>query len=133
MKRMAAVFNQKDLCADGLRDDVFSNCYEASDSEGHHNHLISYETVDDDEIFFNAIIDVQWEFNTNTIRIELLACPCPEDFFGMRDDFFKYYEKVFKEWERGLIENSLADDSAEVTFKRDGNVLYVSFWWLINE
>ena len=132
MKRVAAVFDGKDLIDDSLRDNVFGDFYWAADMKGSHSHMIGTVSVCNDDYCFDGIVDAQWD-ESNTIRIELVACPCPEDFESMRDDFFKYYEEEFKDWEDGLKENCLGDDSAEVEFKRDGNVLYVSFWWLIEE
>ena len=132
MERIPAPFDGKNLCDDSLRDDVFRDCYQAADMKGGKSHLIGRVEVDEYEtsgIYLDAIVDAQWRCNSNVLRIELLACPCQEDFF-MREDFFKYYERVFKEWEQGLKGNCGAPDSAEVEMKRKGNVLYVSFWWL---
>ena len=136
MERIAAPLDDKNLCDDSLRDDVFRDCYQAADMKGGKSHLIGLVKVDEYEengVFLDAIVDVQWKFASNIIRIELLACTCQEDFFSMRDDFFRYYERVFKEWEQGMIDNCVAPDSACVEFKRWGNVLYVSFWWLVSE
>ena len=130
-ERIPASFDGKNLCDDSLRDDVFQSCYWAADMKGVKSHMIGPVSVDTDDVFFDGIIDVQWNEDSNTIRIELVACPCIEDFFSMQDDFFRYYEGVFKEWEQGLIDNSVPPDSACVEFERDGNVLYVSFWWLV--
>ena len=132
MKRVAAVFDDKDLCDDSLRDNVFGDFYWAADMKGGHSHMIGTVSVCNDRYCFDGVVDAQWD-ESNTIRIELLACPCPEDFFSMRDDFFKYYEEEFKDWEDGLKENCLGGDSAEVEFCHEDNVLYVSFWWLIDE
>lgn len=130
MERIAAPFDEKNLSDDGLRDDVFRDCYECDDMKGRASHLLGHVSVDDDEHYFDGIVDVRWSSSWNTIRIELMACPCQTDFFSMRDNFFRYYEQVFKGWESDLKENCIAPDSAEVEFKREGNVLYVSFWWL---
>lgn len=130
MEKIAAPFDGKNLCDDSLRDVVFSDCFWASDMKGGKSHMIGPVSVDTDDVFFGGIVDAQWNEDSNTIRIELVACPCPED-FSMREDFFRYYEGVFKEWEQGLKDNSVEPDSACVEFKRDGNVLYVSFWWLV--
>lgn len=133
MKRHEAIFDGKDLVDDSLRDEVFQGCYWAADMKGRKSHMVGPVRVDTDEIYFDGIVDAQWNEASNTIRIELVACPCPEDFYTMRDDFFKYYEREFKDWERGLRENCFGNDSAEVEFQREGNVLFVSFWWLIDE
>ena len=133
MKKIPAPFDGKNLIDDDLRDDVFQTCYWAADMKGSKSHMIGPVSVDeyeDNGIYLDAIVDAQWNDVSNTIRIELLACPCHEDFFSMRENFFRYYERLFKEWEQGLIENSIDPDSACVDFRRDGNVLYVSFWWV---
>lgn len=133
MKKIPAPFDGKNLIDDDLRDDVFQTCYWAADMKGGKSHMIGPVSVDEYEdkgIYLDAIVDAQWNDASNTIRIELLACPCHEDFFSMRENFFRYYERLFKEWEQGLIENSIEPDSACVDFRRDGNVLYVSFWWV---
>ena len=130
MEKIAAPFDGKNLCDDSLRDDVFRDSYWAADMKGSKSHMIGPVSVDTDDVFFDGIVDAQWNEDSNTIRIELVACPCIEDFFSMRDDFFRYYEGIFREWEQGLKDNCIEPDSAEVEFKRDGNVLYVSFWWI---
>jgi len=132
-KKVPALFDGKDLIDDDLLDVVFQNCYLAADMKGGRSHIIGHVEVDSydkDGIYLDAIVDAQWSASSNTIRIELLACPCAEDFHSMRHDFFRHFECVFREWEEGLKQNCIEPDSAEVEFKREGNVLYVSFWWL---
>ncbi len=133
MEKIAAPFDGKNLIDDDLRDVVFQNCYWAADMKGGRSHMIGHVDVDSydkDGIYLDAIVDAQWSDSSNTIRIELLACPCQEDFFSMRDDFFRHYEGIFREWEQGLKDNCIEPDSAEVDFKREGNVLYVSFYFV---
>lgn len=132
MERIAAPFDGKNLMDDSLRDDVFQNFYCASDMKGGRSHMVGLVRVDCDKIslYLDAIVDAQWSEQSNTIRIELLASPCAEDFFSMRDDFFRYYEGVFRNWEQQLKENCVEPDTAEVEFRRESNVLYVSFWWI---
>ena len=132
MKRVAAVFDGKDLVDDSLRDYEFDGFYWADDTKGSHSHMIGTVSVCNDKYCFDGIVDAQWD-ESNTIRIELLACPCSEDFYSMREDFFKYYEDKFKEWEEGMKENCIGDGSAEVEFRHEDNVLYVRLWWLIDE
>ena len=135
MEKIAAPFDGKNLIDDNLRDEVFQGCYECADMTSRMGHLlghVSVDTYDEDGIFLDCIVDAQWSAMSNTIRLELKACPTTTDFFSMRDDFFRYYEGIFREWETGLKENCVEPDTAEVEFKRDGNVLYVSFWWINN-
>ena len=135
MEKIAAPFDGKNLIDDSLRDEVFQNCYWAADMKGGRSHMIGrvdVDSYDKDGIYLDAIVDAQWSASSNTIRIELLACPCQEDFCSMRHDFFRYYEGIFREWETGLKDNCIEPDTAEVEFKREGNVLYVSFWWINN-
>ena len=129
-KKVPAPFDGKNLVDDSLRDNIFSDCFWAADMKGAKSHMIGCVGADTDDVYFDGIVDAQWSEDSNTLRIELVACPCPDDFFSMREDFFRYYESLFKEWEQGMIENCIAPDSACVDFTRDGNVLYVSFWWL---
>jgi len=133
MEKKPAIFDGKDLVDDSLRDEVFESCYWCADMKGRKSHMVGpvkVDTHDKDGVYLDCIVDAQWNEASNTIRIELVACPCPEDFYSMREDFFRYYEGIFREWEEGLKENCFEPDSAEVEFKREGNVLYVSFWWL---
>ena len=130
MEKIAAPFDGKNLVDDTLRDDVFQGCYECDDMKGRKSHMVGRVSEDSDKVCLDCIVDAQWSDSSNTLRIELLACPCQTDFFSMRDDFFRYFEEQFKEWEVALKDNCVGSDSAEVEFKREGNVLYVSFWWL---
>ena len=134
MEKIAAIFDGKNLCDDSLRDDVFSGFYEAADMKGGNSHMVgcvSVDEYDENGLYLDAVVDARWSACSNVIRIELLACPAQTDFY-IHDDFFRYYERLFVEWERGMKENRVAPDSACVEFERDGNVLYVSFWWLCN-
>lgn len=133
MEKIPAPFDGKNLCDDSLRNDVFRDCYEGPDMKGGQSHMIGYVNVDEYEengLYLDAIVDARWSDASNTIRIELLACPCQTEFSSMRDDFFRYYERLFKEWEQGLKDNCVEPDTACVEFERKDNVLYVSFWWL---
>lgn len=121
--RCEAPFDDKNLCDDSLRDDVFGDCYQADDMRRGKSHLIGYVSEDSDEIYFDGIVDAQWRCDSNVLRIELLACPAQENFFSMREDFFKYYEQTFKAWENP------ANECLVVETEREGNVLYVSFWF----
>ena len=135
MEKIPAPFDGKNLIDDSLRDEVFQGCYECDDMKGRKSHMLGrvfVDTYDKDGMFLDAIVDAQWSESSNTIRIELKACPTTTDFFSMRADFFRYYEGIFREWETGLKDNCIEPDTAEVEFKRDGNVLYVSFWWINN-
>lgn len=129
MEKIPAPFDGKNLCDDSLRDEVFCNCYPAEDMKGGRSHMVGHVFVDEYEesgLYLDAIVDAQWNDASNTIRIELLAWADN----SMLDDFFRYYERLFREWEQGLKDNCVAPDSACVEFKRERNVLYVSFWWL---
>ena len=130
METIAAPFDGKNLMDDGLRDDVFQSFYWARDMKGIRSHMVGPVKVDSDKVYLDAIVDAQWSEQSNTIRIELLACPCSEDFFSMREGFFRYYEAVFREWEQGMKENCIEPDTAKVEFQHEDNVLYVSFWWI---
>jgi len=130
MKRIPAPFDGKNLIDDSLRDEVFQGCYECADMKGRKSHMTGPVKVDCDNLYLDCIVDAQWSESSNTIRIELKACPAVTDFFSMRDDFFRYYEGIFRDWETGLKDNCIEPDSAEVEFKREGNVLYVGFWWI---
>ena len=132
-KRIAAPFDGKNLCDDSLRDDVFRDCYYCDDSKGRKTHVLGNVTEDNEDVYFDGIVDARWSETSNTIRIELMACPCQEDFFSMRDDFFKHYEKLFKGWENDVKEHCFDDEGFLVEFERENNVLYVRFWWLDNE
>ena len=126
MTKIKAPFDSKNLLDDSLRDDVFQGCYQCADMKGRKSHMTGPESVSGygkDDLYLDCIVDAQWSSNSNTIRIELLACPCQEDFSSMREDFFKYYEQVFKEWE--CPENR----DLRVEFSRENNVLYVSFFF----
>lgn len=131
--KMPAPLDDKNLCDDSLRDDVFEGCYWCDDSKNGKSHVLCHIEEDYDDIYFDGIVDAQWSSKSNTIRVELKACPCTDDFYSMREDFFKHYERLFKGWEDDVKENHRDDDGFLVEFEREDNVLYVSFWWLDNE
>lgn len=118
-----APFDGKNLVDDDLRDYIFRGFYQADDMKNGESHLIGTEYVDNDDFYFEGIVDAKWELNSHLLRIELVACPSHSDFFSMRDDFFKYYESVFKEWENP------DNEALVVHFKRESNVLLVSFYF----
>lgn len=127
-----APFDGKNLCDDSLLDNIFANAYHSADTKGYKlNNYYKYNIycsvcVGDLDCYVNA----KWSAKENVLRIELVACPCVEDFSYMRECFFNYYEGIFKSWE--CEENR----DLRVTFKREENVLYVSFWFedeIVNE
>lgn len=129
MEKIPAPFDGKNLVDDSLRDDVFRDCYQCDDMTDSRGHLLGHVSADTDEVWLDAIVDVRWSSSWNTLRIELMACPAQSDFFSMRDDFFRYYEQVFRQWEQDSKENGFDGKGFYVEFKREGNVLFASFWW----
>lgn len=124
-----APIDNKNLLEDPFEDDVFRDFYQGSDHRKGNNkrHLIGTVSVDTDAIYFDGFVEVKWNWGSNTICIELIACPASEDYFSMKDDFFKYYEGIFKEWE------CPDNEDLRIQFKREDNKLYVSFYFEVEE
>lgn len=123
-KLIPAPLDDKNVCDDFLRDDTFADFYQAEDSRNGATHLIGTKSVDTDEFYFDGIIDVKWYESRNVIEIELLACPCREDFPSMCEDFFRYYEKTFKEME------VQEEGYPRIQTSRRRNTLMVGFYWV---
>ena len=122
-----APIDDKNLLEDPFEDEVFGDFLQASDhrKETNKRHLIGslhVDTYDTDGLYIDGFVDVKWQWGTNTICIELIACPASEDFFSMREDFARYYTNVFKGWEN--------PDNPALVVKttQEENKLYVSFF-----
>lgn len=118
-----APFDEKNLSADSLRDNIFGDFYDQRFSKGRKARKLGHILIDTDKYYIDGYVSVEWSSDSNTIVLELLACPCEEDFFSMTDDFLLYYTEIFKEWEcpdnEGLVVKCNSEDDK----------LYVSFYF----
>lgn len=123
MELISAPFDDKNLCDDSLRDEIFSGFFETDDMRDGKSHMIGKLNVDNDRFYIDAYVSAEWNSQSNTICLEMLACPSQSDFFFMIDDFYKYYTEIFERWENQDCEY------LKVVFRREKNKLFVSFFF----
>lgn len=129
VRLIPAPIDNKNLSEDSFEDEVFQDFFQAEDHRKTTNkrHLIGkvfVDTYDENGIYIDGYVDVKWEWGSNEIVLELLACPASEDFPSMCESFAKYYTNVFKEWETS------DNDALSIRTLKDGNKLFVGFFFV---
>lgn len=102
MEKIAAPIDNKNLMSDPFENDVFGDFYAAYDHRvGRSRHLIGHKTVKDENGIDceSGLVDVQWKWGDNCVRITLLAIPGTEDWDMTRKYIFNDYRDTFKSWE----------------------------------
>ena len=128
MERFDAPIDNKNLMEDGFEDDVFREFDFAPD---HRNgkgvrHLVGRVCLGDYDkelLGLDAIVDVKWNWGDSHITITLLAYNQTENLNEVRDEVFKHYRKVFKEWENE------SNEDLRVDFYQLGDKLNVIFYF----
>ncbi len=126
-KRIAAPIDNKHLMEDAF-EEVFEDGFYAAQDHGrnHVRHLVGCKSVKEDNVACESgIVDVQWMFGDNAVRITLLAIGeynCDLQWEETRRIILNDYCKVFKEWED-------PDRDIKVEFYELKNTLTVLFYY----
>ena len=115
MEKIAAPIDNKNLMEDPFEDDVFVDFYSCYDHRvGKMRHLIGHKVVKDERGFDceEGLVDVEWKWGDNCVRITLLAIPGVPDSYDWeytREAIFEEYRKTFKSWECEENENLVVE------------------------
>lgn len=93
-----ARFNDKDLLEEYLEFNLFGDFHAAKDNHnGKMRKLIGRLEVIDYEHYIDATIQATWEWGSNFLCIEVLACNRDEDYDSQTEQVFEYYRKIIKD------------------------------------
>ena len=132
-KLIPAPIDNKNLMEDAFEDDVFKDFYASVqhrnpyEHSGMVRHLIGNVRMDNEDWYFDSIVDAYWIYGTNKVEIKVIATSPTEDFQEMCRNTLDYYADLFKKWENPDNEN------LRVQFRRQCNSLFVEFFFEVEE
>ena len=120
-----APIDNKNLLEDPFEDEVFGDFYACKDHRdgSFTRHLFGTLSLNTDDCYVDGFVEVNWKFGGHEVIISLKAVPQTEDIEQMRDDCYRYYEKLFKSWE--------CEDNEDLVVKttRKYDKLHVRFYF----
>ena len=125
-----APFDDKNLCDDWLRDDVFCDSFLAMSDNGKRGktHLIGKCEVYDEHftkcINYWGYVEVTWWNTNNVIVIKLVGVDVGEDWEDTRNGIFEHYKKIFNK-----VADNEDNEDLVVRFGSENDELYVHFFF----